>query len=549
MSIETNQTTIQLLKILSSQTKIKKQRNTHIQTIYPKAIENRYKRKLSSYFKPLLDYVNKFLSENMEDILKGDSKERFDSIPGDTYRRMVKNMESWISVNLPSISDSDSDLENVVYAGMKSTALELKGFQDKEFNKQLEKSINVSIKEQADWWESMSDSWADNNYNLIRSNASAFTSKINTIVEQAVVNGTSPSELKKEIQRATTGLSDAKCKLLARDQIGKLQGQISQAQMTEVGLEMYIWSTSGDERVRDSHREMEGLLCRWDDSSVYSPDGGKTWIDRPSGAIDMHPGQDIQCRCVALAYFPEIESVVTGEPMEIIESEVALKTEIKQLDYLEENFEELKTLGFNTLEKYDVNDIQKIVGERTAFVNPHFSDSKYMHKGYKKYQYTENCQRCCPTFEMVMRGFDVTALPLPKKTPDFDDMMYGGRWRDWLRNKDGTNSTATNIGEKLKDQLLISPSSLKNATIDEIKKTPQGSRFELKCNWKGGGGHVFSAVSMGDKGVIFLDSQTMDFQVADYYFDYIKPDSLEIIRTDDKIIDLERIKQCCKNSK
>lgn len=312
MPIETNQTTIQLLKILSSQTKIKKQRNTHIQTIYPKAIENRYKRKLSSYFKPLLDYVNKFLSENMEDILKGDSKERFDSIPGDTYRRMVKNMESWIAVNLPSISDSDSDLENVVYAGMKSTALELKEFQDKEFNKQLEKSINVSIKEQADWWESMSDSWADNNYNLIRSNASAFTSKINTIVEQAVVNGTSPSELKKEIQRATTGLSDAKCKLLARDQIGKLQGQISQAQMTEVGLEMYIWSTSGDERVRDSHREMEGLLCRWDSADVCSYDNGKTWVNRPSNAVHMHPGQDIQCRCVALAFFPEIEDIINN---------------------------------------------------------------------------------------------------------------------------------------------------------------------------------------------------------------------------------------------
>jgi hypothetical protein len=87
--------------------------------------------------------------------------------------------------------------------------------------------------------------------------------------------------------------------------------------MEAAGLSMYVWSTSGDERVRGdpagsypdaepSHYIMDSRLCRWDDSSVYSEDGGKTWIDRPSSWCQLHPGQDYQCRCTALAYWNEI---------------------------------------------------------------------------------------------------------------------------------------------------------------------------------------------------------------------------------------------------
>jgi hypothetical protein len=40
---------------------------------------------------------------------------------------------------------------------------------------------------------------------------------------------------------------------------------------------------------------MDEGLCRWDNASVYSDDGGKTWKPRPSGAVQLHPGMDYQC--------------------------------------------------------------------------------------------------------------------------------------------------------------------------------------------------------------------------------------------------------------
>lgn len=90
--------------------------------------------------------------------------------------------------------------------------------------------------------------------------------------------------------------------------------------MQDAGLSMYVWDTSGDERVRESHTVMEGLLCRWDDATVCSYDGGRTWVPRPAGAVLMHPGMDYQCRCCADAYFNELLDEADGN-VELLNNE------------------------------------------------------------------------------------------------------------------------------------------------------------------------------------------------------------------------------------
>ena len=62
---------------------------------------------------------------------------------------------------------------------------------------------------------------------------------------------------------------------------------------------------------------MDGGLCRWDDSSVYSDDGGKTWKPRPGGAAQLHPGIDLRCRCRALSYWDELVDEVDTKIAEI----------------------------------------------------------------------------------------------------------------------------------------------------------------------------------------------------------------------------------------
>ena len=80
---------------------------------------------------------------------------------------------------------------------------------------------------------------------------------------------------------------------------------------------MYVWSTSGDERVRGdpggfypdadpTHHVMDEKFWRRYDPTVYSEDGGKTWINRPNDAVKLHPGEDYNCRCTFMTYWNEI---------------------------------------------------------------------------------------------------------------------------------------------------------------------------------------------------------------------------------------------------
>src|SRR5574344_2103988 len=117
MSIEKDQTAIQVLKILYKQNKkkSKKIKKTHYNIVYPRAIEAKYKTKLSSYFQPLIDYVNKFLEENEDALLRGDSMQlKLDVLPGGTFRRMITSLEGWLSIYMPTVPEMKEGQNNVI---------------------------------------------------------------------------------------------------------------------------------------------------------------------------------------------------------------------------------------------------------------------------------------------------------------------------------------------------------------------------------------------------------------------------------------------------
>ena len=78
------------------------------------------------------------------------------------------------------------------------------------------------------------------------------------------------------------GVSARRAALIARDQIGKLNGEIARERQTELGIRRYKWRSSSDERVRPEHADRDGQIFEWSDPP---PDG--------------HPGQPVQCRCWA----------------------------------------------------------------------------------------------------------------------------------------------------------------------------------------------------------------------------------------------------------
>lgn len=112
------------------------------------------------------------------------------------------------------------------------------------------------------------------------------------IVYEGYRNGRPTTAILKEIQR-TYSTNKKHARLIARDQMAKLNADLTQRQQTDAGVEEYEWSDSRDSRVRTRHRHLNGKTFRWDDPPVVDTKTGRR----------CHPGQDFQCRCIALPVF------------------------------------------------------------------------------------------------------------------------------------------------------------------------------------------------------------------------------------------------------
>jgi hypothetical protein len=266
------------------------------------------------------EYVHEYIKNNQGAILRGDSaaQARQDATPGPSWRQMVASLYGWYKKYIPEPDESGTrNSSPIILMGLGNIADAMNDFNEKQWEKAAKAELGVEFPIYEDWWPDTKKFWAEENYKLISKLCDDYINQINIAAEKAVTSGWSISQLAQQISKIDHSILAGRANLIARDQIGKLNGQVTQARMKAAGLEMYIWSTSGDERVRSSHAIMDEGLCRWDNASVYSDDGGKTWKPRPAGAVQVHPGEDIQCRCTALSYWDELVGEVDQKIAEI----------------------------------------------------------------------------------------------------------------------------------------------------------------------------------------------------------------------------------------
>jgi len=120
------------------------------------------------------------------------------------------------------------------------------------------------------------------NISLIKSIPEEYFKKIESIVFTGTTQGRNSQSMIKQIKDLNKSTTK-RAKLIARDQSSKLNSALNQKRQQNLGIEEYIWRTAGDGRVRPDHDSKNGKVFRW---------------DKPP-ADTGHPGQDIQCRCVA----------------------------------------------------------------------------------------------------------------------------------------------------------------------------------------------------------------------------------------------------------
>lgn len=131
----------------------------------------------------------------------------------------------------------------------------------------------------------------DANIKLVEDAHRAYAQQVRELVGDPQNLGMRVEELRAKIlERGNVSVSRAE--LIARDQTLKLHGQITATRQTRAGVQSYTWSTSRDERVRDEHAALEGQTFSWNSP----PEPG-------------HPGEDFQCRCVAIPNVEELDDV------------------------------------------------------------------------------------------------------------------------------------------------------------------------------------------------------------------------------------------------
>lgn len=146
-------------------------------------------------------------------------------------------------------------------------------------------------------YQKLVDDWIRDNVALVKSVPSAALDEMQQIVMDGWYNSRSTKSIMQDLQRQF-GVSKNKAKFLAVDQTAKLNAAITQYQQRDAGCEEYVWSSSGDSRVRGRHRELDGKTFRWDDPPIVDIKTGRR----------CHPGEDYRCRCVAIPKF-NIESL------------------------------------------------------------------------------------------------------------------------------------------------------------------------------------------------------------------------------------------------
>jgi SPP1 gp7 family putative phage head morphogenesis protein len=118
--------------------------------------------------------------------------------------------------------------------------------------------------------------------------------QIRDVLDDAWTKGERVEVMREKLQERF-GVSESRADLIARDQTLKLNAEITQTRQTAAGVQKYVWTTSGDERVRDMHSELDGQTFDWNDPPVTNEAGDRN-----------HPGGDYQCRCTAMPVLDEL---------------------------------------------------------------------------------------------------------------------------------------------------------------------------------------------------------------------------------------------------
>lgn len=147
----------------------------------------------------------------------------------------------------------------------------------REINQGLKSDIEIQIEENA---------------NLIKTLPTDVAKKVTKDISDMALKGMRASEIAKVIREQTDKYSRVSAKLIARTEVSKTTTALTKARCDNLDLHWYVWRTMEDgDRVRKSHRIMEGVLVNWNEPPSPEALAGEKSVG------NYHAGNIWNCRC------------------------------------------------------------------------------------------------------------------------------------------------------------------------------------------------------------------------------------------------------------
>lgn len=243
--------------------------------IYPRQYERQYESILKGPIKTLQVTVAQSLFPRLPELARQNEKHRADAWHDDLEQIMAQLGIQW------GRTFTKEELKQLALM----TGRTLSFWNKQQLGKTISKALDLPTYFSDEGLSAVLDSWAYENARLITDAGETMLSQIEGIVSRGIQSGTLWEDIQAEIvgtgiEPGRFGTAESRAAFIARDQIGKLNSDLSELRQTNLGISEYIWRTAMDEHVRPEHAAREGETFSWDDP----PEGG-------------HPGEDYGCRC------------------------------------------------------------------------------------------------------------------------------------------------------------------------------------------------------------------------------------------------------------
>lgn len=241
--------------------------------------EKSYQKDLRGVVSVINTAINKYLLPKLDWLIAdfGKYKKRpVSDDASDDLDKIFDDMRIYINQNVDSKSIANKNAQAV------------NAYNGKKWQEQIKHVFGINIFQNEPWLKDQLNIWIGTNVGLIKSLQDQALQQVKYQVQSGFTKGLTSGEIAKNIQERVD-VADSRANLIGRDQVSKLNGQLTMERQQEIGVTSYIWSTSHDERVRETHAEQDGETFQWSDPPAETG----------------HPGEDYQCRCVALGNFEE----------------------------------------------------------------------------------------------------------------------------------------------------------------------------------------------------------------------------------------------------